>query len=266
MRRLIQTLAFAATLLVYSNVVLGQNCCCGGCPGAVESCVAQISGSCVSACASAGCARGLAITNCALGGSYETGSNCTIPLPVELVRFEATVVGANVLLSWTTASETNNAGFEVEQEIGTGIFEAIGDVIGSETTIESREYSFTVSDLSPGRYVFRLKQVDFDGSFEYSESVEATVTVPDRYVLERAYPNPFNPSTTIRFAVATESPVTLTLVDSQGRAVRTLFSGTPAANETRSVRVDAEGLASGSYIVRLTGAGFVASETVTLLR
>jgi hypothetical protein len=203
---------------------------------------------------------------CNPGWTYVAETTCQDPLPVELSSVEATVHGDQITLHWTTASETNNAGFDIELELGTDIFEKVGHVEGYGTTLEPREYTYTVSDLSPGRYVFRLKQIDFDGAFAYSETVAATVALPDQFVLESAYPNPFNPSTTIRFAVATEQGVTLTLIDAHGRRVRTLYQGDVAANESHLVRIDGEGLASGSYVVRLAGNGFVATERVVLAK
>ncbi|MEM6337291.1 MAG: T9SS type A sorting domain-containing protein, partial [Bacteroidota bacterium] len=95
---------------------------------------------------------------------------------------------------------------------------------------------------------------------------EASVDVPGGYVLERAYPNPFNPEATVRFAVATEQPVSLTLYDLLGRPVRTLYSGVPAANELLSARIDGSALVSGTYLVRLTGESFSTTQTVTLLK
>ena len=99
------------------------------------------------------------------------------------------------------------------------------------TTRDPKDYSFAVNDLDPGLYRFRLKQIDFDGAFEYSPVVEAAVAIPDRFLIEPAYPNPFNPTTTLRFAVAAEQHVEVTLINSAGQSIRTLYSGAVAANE-----------------------------------
>ena len=101
-----------------------------------------------------------------------------IGLPVELTSFDAVVDDGAVMLMWATASETNNAGFAVEQEVGTEQFAEIGYVEGHGSTDEAKEYSFAVTDLDPGAHRFRLKQIDFDGAFEYSSIVEAAVTLP----------------------------------------------------------------------------------------
>ena len=248
-----------------------KNACEGGFEPGTKCSVDQ---NCKNAC-EGGTAPGsfcMIASQCAGGGTCTDIGTCTnigkcVVLPVELTYFRAiSTSSGGVQLHWQTASETNNAGFDIEQEIGTNVFESIAFVEGHGTTREPQEYTYFVADLSIGRYVFRLKQIDFDGAFEYSEQVEAIVTVPDQYVLESAYPNPFNPSTTIRFAVAVEQPVTLTLNDSQGRTVRTLYTGTAAPNETHSVHINGEGLASGVYVVRLVGDGFTATERVTLAK
>ncbi|MCH7640062.1 MAG: T9SS type A sorting domain-containing protein [Bacteroidetes bacterium] len=192
-------------------------------------------------------------------------SDAQTAIPVELLSFDAILDGRNVSLRWATASETNNAGFEVQMDAGSG-FQALGFVNGHGTTTEAQTYSFAIRDLDPGTYVFRLKQIDFDGAFEYHGDLEVAVETPDRYVLMPAYPNPFNPEATVRFAIRDSAPVTLTLHDALGRQVSTLYSGTPEANQTLSVRIDGSGLPSGLYLVRLTGSNFSALQPVTLLK
>ena len=207
-------------------------------------------------------------TNQGYGFPTVTGSVCSNPdnLPVELTRFEALSDDASVSLLWSTASETDNAGFSVEQEIGTEAFREIGYVEGHGTTVEPKEYSFAVNDLDPGLHRFRLKQIDLDGAFEYSSIVEAAVTVPDRFLIEPAYPNPFNPSTTLRFAVATEQHVEVTLVNTAGQSVQSLYSGTVAANEMQQLTVIADALPSGTYLVRFEGNGLSATERIVLAK
>ncbi|MFC2085649.1 T9SS type A sorting domain-containing protein [Bacteroidota bacterium] len=189
-------------------------------------------------------------------------------LPVELTSFVAAVDGGAVDLVWVTASETNNAGFEVESRRAADPAgwskEAFVDGHGS--TVSPRTYRFRIDELEPGRYAYRLKQVDFDGTFEYSDEIEALVEVPGVFVLEPAYPNPFNPSTTVRFAVAVEQEVIATLHDASGRQVRELYRGSPPANDMQSIFVDGQGLASGSYILQLKGESFATSERLMLVK
>ncbi|MEM6337660.1 MAG: T9SS type A sorting domain-containing protein, partial [Bacteroidota bacterium] len=149
---------------------------------------------------------------------------------------------------------------------GQTFWDVLGFVPGSGTTTEAQSYSFDVSDLEPGRHGFRLKQIDFDGAFEFSETVEVVVDVPGTHVLEAAYPNPFNPRTTFAFLVAETQPVRATLHDAQGRLVRTLFDEEATAGEKVWVRVNAEGLASGTYLYRIEGGNFAESRQVQLVR
>lgn len=190
-----------------------------------------------------------------------------VRLPVELASFEGIGTGDRVQLSWTTLSEVNNAGFEVQSNTGpTSRWVALGFVEGHGTTFKVRTYSYFVDDLAPGRYEFRLKQIDLDGAFEYSSVVEAAVTVPDRFLIEPAYPNPFNPTTTLLFAVAAEQQVEVTLVNSAGQEIRTLYSGTVAANEMQQLTVDAAALPSGTYLVHFEGNGLSATERIVLAK
>ena len=132
----------------------------------------------------------------------ENSSNTTtiaVPVPVELISFTAEVDGNVVTLFWQTATETNNSGFEIERQVGNKQsaacnWDKVGFVEGKGTTTEIQSYSFT-DKPEPGTYKYRLKQIDFDGTFAYSPEVEAEVKAPNVFSLEQNYPNPFNPST-----------------------------------------------------------------------
>lgn len=103
-------------------------------------------------------------------------------------------MGTDVELRWTTATETNNKGFDIERMISSDVFEVVGFVPGFGTTTEPKTYSYTDSKLSSGKYSYRLKQIDYDGSFSYSNVLETEVITPSTFSLEQNYPNPFNPS------------------------------------------------------------------------
>ncbi|MEM1269209.1 MAG: T9SS type A sorting domain-containing protein [Bacteroidota bacterium] len=201
-------------------------------------------------------AAGLALDN--IGSSNAS-------LPVELVSFEAIAGPDAIELSWSTATETNNAGFAIETSRG-GDWHEIAWVNGFGTTLEAQNYRHTVVNLAPGRHQFRLRQVDFDGAFDYSPVVEATISVPGTHALSEAYPNPFNPQARFELTVATEQAVTVTLHDALGRTVRTLYTGVVAANATQSVLIDGSGLPSGLYVYRAAGASFAESRTVMLVK
>ncbi len=185
-------------------------------------------------------------------------------VPVELTSFSAAVVGNSVNLNWTTATETNNQGFEVQRSNG-GEFRTIGFVDGHGTTTEPKAYSFTDSKLANGEYTYRLKQVDFDGTFTYSTEVSVEVELPLEYSLEQNYPNPFNPSTTIKFSIAKDGFVKLVIYNMLGEEVTALVNGVQKAGRYE-VTFDGSKLASGVYVYRLEAPNFISSKKLILLR
>ena len=187
------------------------------------------------------------------------------PLPVELIDFQARVQQDEVLLSWRTGTEENNAGFEVQTETD-DLWETLGFVNGAGTTMEERSYDYRVSDRGPGTHRFRLKQVDFDGTFEYSPIVEATVEVPGTYHLTSAYPNPFNPATQFTLTVAQTQDVQIEVVNVMGQRVALLHEGPLQSNDPQTFRFEAQGLPSGSYYVQIAGETFNTVRSLTLLK
>jgi len=144
-------------------------------------------------------------------------------LAVELTSFTAVAKGNNIELIWSTSTEINNFGFEVEKNISSS-WKKVGFVAGSGTTGTPKEYSFKDLKLSVGTYAYRLKRIDRDGKFSYSQSVEATISQPTIFTLEQNYPNPFNPSTVISYQLPVISKVTLKICDVLGREVATLVN------------------------------------------
>ena len=191
-------------------------------------------------------------------------------LPVELTSFEAVVDGADVLLTWETAAELNNAGFEIQRistdEGVSSFWEAVDWVEGHGTTELPQSYTYRVEDLDPGRYTFRLKQIDYDGTFEYHPEVEVRIELPEAYSLSAAYPNPFNPQAQFRLSVGQRQHVTVEVYNALGQAVATLFEGTLDANVTRTFTIDGSTLQSGVYLYRVTGKSFSESRTVMLVK
>lgn len=187
-------------------------------------------------------------------------------LPVELSDFNATVNGSDVAVSWSTLSEVNNAGFEVQRKGLNGDFETVQFVEGVGNSVELNNYSVVLRDVDAGQSSFRLKQIDFDGSVEFSHSIEATVELPSSFVMNAAYPNPFNPSTKVQFAVADSQPVTLEMYDVMGVKVKTLYNGAPNSDEFVSVSINAADLASGNYMLRLTGEDFIGTQMISLVK
>lgn len=174
-------------------------------------------------------------------------------IPVELASFSASVSDGEVVLSWLTASETNNSGFEVQRKSDSE-YETISFVEGYGTTTSSQNYSFTDSDVQPGSYTYRLKQIDFDGTFEYSSEVEVDFEVPSEFSLLQNYPNPFNPSTKISFTLPVESHLTLKIFNLLGEEVTTLFNASMSSG-FHSINFDASNINSGIYFYQIEAQG-----------
>jgi hypothetical protein len=178
------------------------------------------------------------------------GSN---PVPVELTSFNASVNGKDVVLSWETATEVNNSGFQVERSTDKVSFTSVGFVKGNGSTSEKSRYSFVDTDLKPGAYYYRLKQMDLDGKFEYSKVVEVNLEIPASYNLSQNYPNPFNPSTEISFSVPVDASVTLSVYNAVGEKVlETVNNFTPG---TYKHTIDGKNLTSGIYFYSIKSAG-----------
>jgi len=174
-------------------------------------------------------------------------------IPVELSSFTASASEGLVELSWITATETNNQGFEVQRSAGSE-FESIAFVEGHGTTTESQAYSYSDKDVNAGSYSYRLKQVDFDGTFEYSIVVEVEVSGPAVFALDQNYPNPFNPNTKISFRLAVDSKVSLKVFDVLGQEVATLLNGNIVAG-SHQVDFNASAINSGVYLYQIEATG-----------
>ena len=135
-------------------------------------------------------------------------------VPVELTSFSVVGTKDGVQLYWETATEINNHGFEIERSNNNQNFTLAGFVNGKGTTIEKSSYSYLDKNVNSGKYYYRLKQIDFNGAFEYSKVVEIDFTVPQEYLLSQNYPNPFNPSTILSFGLPVESDITLSVYNS----------------------------------------------------
>lgn len=176
-----------------------------------------------------------------------------LTIPVELTSFTASVIGSEVTLNWRTATEVNNSGFKVERNSGAG-FVNIAFVPGAGTISEPQLYSFIDPGLKAGQYTYRLKQIDYDGTFEYSKEVSVEVTTPAIFALEQNYPNPFNPSTKIAFSLATDSKVILKIFNALGQEVETLINENMGVG-FHEVYFDASDFNSGVYFYRIDALG-----------
>ena len=186
-------------------------------------------------------------------------------VPVEFTSFTSTVDGSSVILNWSTATELNNFGFEVQRSVAGSEFVTVGFVNGNGTTTEARTYNFVDANLASGNYYYRLKQVDFNGTFAYSDEVSVDVTAPVQFELVQNYPNPFNPSTTINFSIPQSSIVTLKVFNTLGQEVKTLINQNMESG-VHSISFDASELNSGIYFYRLNAGQFSEVRKMTLIK
>jgi len=196
---------------------------------------------------------------------YMGADEASVPIPVELTAFSASYENGMVMLKWTTATETNNQGFEIQRKSNED-YTTIGFVNGNGTTTQPQSYSFTDNEIGNGVYSYRLKQMDYDGTFSYSNVIEVDVTAPLQFELSQNYPNPFNPSTTINFSLAKESNVNLKVFDLLGQEIISLVNNEFMTAGSYSYKFDASKLASGTYIYRLEAGDFVQTKKMTLTK
>lgn len=201
------------------------------------------------------------ITGTLTGGGTQCGQ---FPLPVELSAFTATVKDNVVNLFWKTETEVSNYGFEIERVVNDKWIK-IGFVEGHGNSNSPKEYSFTDKNLIGGsKFQYRLKQIDTDGQFEYSDIVAVDI-IPDKFALFQNFPNPFNPTTTIRYQLPKESKVVLKIYDILGAEVSELINEKIEAG-VYELEFNAKSLPSGTYIFWISADNFVETKKMVLMK
>ncbi len=186
-------------------------------------------------------------------------------LPVELTSFTASVESGNVTLQWSTATEVNNYGFEVERSADNGVsFRKIGFVQGNGNSNAPKSYSFIDAPLS-GKYQYRLKQLDNDGSYTYTPTIVVDCNTSFDYALHQNYPNPFNPETVISFSLPVSSHIKLTIFNALGEAVAHLLDK-PMQSGHHSVTFNATNLPAGVYFCKMQSDDFSSVKKLLLLK
>lgn len=196
-------------------------------------------------------------------------------LPVELISFTANISKELVVLKWHTATEVNNYGFEIERSVGSSQWsvgssqnvewEKIGFVEGHGNSNSPHEYSFTDKTSTKGKIIYRLKQIDIDGQYEYSPNVEVNFDVPTEFSVKQNYPNPFNPATVISYSVAENSFITLKVYDVLGNEVSDLVNEIKEPGNY-SISFDASKLSSGIYFYTLKANGYSLTKKMLLAK
>lgn len=195
-----------------------------------------------------------------------SGSNL---IPVELTSFTASIVGKNVTLRWSTATESNNSGFEIQRKTlydNSRNWTKVGFVKGAGSTVIPQEYSFDDKiNSANGSLAYRLKQVNFDGTYEYSKVVNVVIDLPKHYVLSQNYPNPFNPTTTIKFDLPRASNVLIKVYDILGNEVALLMNEKKDAG-SYEVQFDADRLSTGTYFYQIAADNFIQTKKMIVIK
>jgi len=192
-----------------------------------------------------------------------TSVDCST-LPVSLINFSATPGTSSVTLRWSTSSEINNLGFEVQRSIdGTGGWTTLSFVNGAGNSSSTQNYSYLDENLSARRYYYRLKQIDIDQRYEYSPIVSAVLDSKNDFALEQNFPNPFKNETVIRFTLPQRAKVSLSLFDMNGRLVRVLVNESKESG-THAVTFNSGTLTRGLYYYKLQTGELTAVKKMTV--
>lgn len=186
-------------------------------------------------------------------------------IPVELVSFTSSVINNTVGLNWITATELNNSGFEVQKSLDNSNWNKVGFVTGNGTSTEVHSYSFVDQNPIIGTSFYRLKQIDFDGTSEYSNIVEVFYGSVAEFALEQNYPNPFNPTTKINYSIKEKGNVELKIFDLLGSEIATLVNEEKAPGNYE-VFFDASNLSSGVYLYTIKSGSFVQTRKMLLMK
>jgi hypothetical protein len=191
------------------------------------------------------------------------------PLPVELISFTSLVNGNNVILVWNTAIEINNFGFDIERNIAQKGWEKIGFVKGNGNTSSVQKFSFTDMPHGATSLSYRLKQIDYNGKYKYSNEINVEMghdqSQPTEYKLSQNYPNPFNPSTRIAYSLPNDGFVSLKVYNTLGKEVSTLVSENKKAG-SYEVMFDGSRLASGVYVGKMISAKYTSSIKMIIMK
>jgi hypothetical protein len=212
--------------------------------------------------------------DCVITSNDPNSTSITVPVtmivsdnvPVELTSFNATKAEGKVYLNWETKTELNNSGFSIERKkTKKKNWQSVSFVKGSGTTTEATMYNFADKPAEPGKYEYRLKQIDYDGTFAFSEIIEVNFAAPNKFELSQNYPNPFNPSTKIKFAIPKTGMVNLSVFNLLGEKVAELINGEMEIG-FHEIDFNGSNLSSGIYLFRLSADNFVAVKKMTLMK
>jgi len=197
---------------------------------------------------------------------YKGADEADVSIPVELISFYSNTNQNSVTLNWKTATELNNTGFDIQRKSENSSWVKIGFVPGSGTTTEASSYSFADKNLQPGKYNYRIKQIDFNGQFVYYNLAELIeIGAPLEFNLAQNFPNPFNPSTTIKYSISKASQVKLIVYNTIGEEIYTLVNEFQQSG-SYTVRFNSELASSGVYFYKLIAGDFVSTKKMIFIK
>lgn len=202
-----------------------------------------------------------------INGTYSGGGSiCTGALPVALSLFNALSEKNNVKLFWKTEAEINNSGFELERKAESGQWIKIAFIQGSGTTNQPVEYTCEDKKLKPGKYFYRLKQIDYNSNYEYFDlALPVIISKPKEFALGQSYPNPSNPKSTIDFRLPERTKVNISVYNLLGQLVSTLVNEELDAG-IYTAEFNGSNLSSGTYMYRFTAGSFTEVKKLTLVK
>ena len=183
---------------------------------------------------------------------------CNFAFPVTLLDFNGKTFNHDVHLDWSTASESNNKGFEIQRSVNSTDLITIGFVKGVGNSSILQKYSYQDKNLNEGTYYYRLKQIDLDGKFSYSKVIKINLKDKSEYRLDQNYPNPFTGQTRIGYSVPKSGPVKLVIIDLQGRLVKSFEEGIKSAGQ-HYIDVSIANLRPGIYYYKMVADGFIST-------
>jgi photosystem II stability/assembly factor-like uncharacterized protein len=209
--------------------------------------------------------HGIGETVWTVGGNGIIRNSGTI-IPVEMVSFNAVAAGKDIIVSWVTATETNNMGFEVQRKTSAAEYEVLSFISGHGTSAETKSYQYIDKNIEPGSYIYRLKQIDYDGSFSYSYESEVIMNIiPGEFSLEQNYPNPFNPITRIKFSIPSPQIVLIKIYDLLGNEISELINGTLTPG-IYDIEWNGKNTSSGIYYYKMAAGEYVQVRKMILLK
>jgi hypothetical protein len=207
--------------------------------------------------------------NIIINGTYSgTGTICDGVMPVTMLSFTSQTGGNNVILNWTTAVEVNNSGFSIERKLlkENSTWNIVSFIKGAGTSSIPQDYSYTDKKLNTGTYQYRIKQIDFNGNYEYFSLVEnIVIKAPGVFSVSQNYPNPSNPSSIIEFQIPAAGMVTIKIYNVAGREVATLLNEFMSA-DFHSVKFDGSNLSSGVYFYTLASGRYNKTNKMILVK